>query len=210
MNKKYMVNAKGLVVVVTDTGEVIETNEVYTKNTNEILSLENLRERYEIKNRILINGIKEKTDIIKAAKLVMMILPLIAIPIFLLILLMSSAPIAAYLFLMPACLIATILVEIFEFLDIIRNKKKLNKLNNLMNINNQRIKKITKKIDVLKSDKERISQEISETFIDVERTFDYNFDSVDYFIEKYQVDKRTREMTGNKIKKLIRRKNILK
>ena len=35
----------------------------------------------------------------------------------------------------------------------------------------------------------------------------YNLDSVDYFIEKYQIEKRVREMTKDKPKKLIRKKN---
>ena len=72
-----MVDDDGMVVIVTDTGEIIETNEVYTKNTSEILSLENLREGYECKNRILVNKIREISDIIKTAKLIMRVLPLI-------------------------------------------------------------------------------------------------------------------------------------
>lgn len=204
MNKKYMVNKDGLVVVVTDTGEII--NKKYTDNIKEILSLENLIESYQIKNNILRKRIIDTKWKIRLSKLAIFLFPPFITVFLILLLLVSSAPIFFYKITLAITFVTCLIMDLIEIMSIKKNKNKLKQLNILLTTNTKRINKITNKINSLKKMENKTKKEEKDIFIDVEKKFDYNFDPVDYFVEKYQIDKRTKEMNNKKTKKLIRKK----
>lgn len=199
MNKSYMVDNNGTVTVVTDSGTLKVREDKYTKNTAEILSLENYKELKEAKKRILEHRISNLINNKKTTKTTMIFLPT-TLFFFIAILLLSSTPLTYIKIMFLIFSIATTLIETALLIELKKTDKKIKQVNPLLVNEKETIKKINKKINILKEDKKKIKKEPGPIFTDVKKIYEFKFDASDHFIEQYQIDKRTNEMNHSKQK----------
>ena len=209
MNKKYTVGEDGNVIVVTDKGETIGKG-IYTKNTDKILSLENAAESINRKINIFKDRLKEHIENKKIMKNSMVLTPIILILFVSFISLISgSLSIAGTigLFCIPAGLIA----EIRSLISYIKSKKKEQIYNKKIIEETQRVNKINKRINALSQDKTQIERNNNVMFTEIKSISDFNFDAADYFVEKYQIDKRSKQMSKGhkKVKKITKPDNSM-
>lgn len=206
MNKQYIVNEDNRVSVVTDNGDVIERVEEYTDNTKEILSLENYQEQLENKVNFLNNRLnernnalrKKKKDIKNINRLLLLLLCLLGF-------ITLAIPNNLCLGLLISFIPMGMVIKFLENSFIKREEKKKDTLSSDINTRKEQLEKVKRKIESLSKDKSLKGVVEHNTFIEVEPLYNYNFDVKDYFMEKYLIDKRTKEMTGEvktKVKKM--------
>lgn len=208
MNKKYIVTPEGKVTVVTDTGEKIDKKDKYTKNTDEILSLENVVELIENKVNNLKKYLKETKIKIKDNKST-----IITMPIFFLVSLGLVSLVTNSLVLTTglgfAFVVGGIIFLTPEVIKLIKGKKNIKEYEEKISGESHRINKITKRINTLSEDKTPVRAEKVNKLIDVKTISNFNFDASDYFIEQYQADKNNKSLTKGhpKVRKLTKLDN---
>lgn len=205
MNKQYKVDPEGNMIVVTDTGKVIYREDKHTKNTDEILSLENVVESLEKKK----DYFKDELDILKKEhnnniKSISSYTPIcFLVGVFLIIIYKSFSLNILLIFLssLTAAFIATFIPDI---LKLINDNNEIKKHHQKINIESHRLKKIKKRIDALTKDttpskEERTDNKRTTDFIDVKPISNY-YDASDYFIMNYIIDKKTKNENPSKKK----------
>lgn len=214
MNKKYLIKENGKVTIVTDDGDIIEREEKYTKNTGKILSLENTVESIENKINLFkkeLRRLETEKKISKSLLISIAIALLISIATTLLVLigitlLIPKSPMLGVLKILLSCFsIGGIITGIPGIVTLVKNKKRAAKLTKKIPELSHEKKKTEKMIANLSQDKTKLEPIDKNTFIDVEPAYTYNFDSSDYFITKYQIAKRTEEMSSSRSKKRTRK-----
>lgn len=208
MNKKYTVGEDGNVIVITTEGETIEKG-IYTKNTDEILSLENAAESINTTINIFKNRLEEHRTNKKIKKQLMIIIP---VPLILFVIfeaLLGSLSIAGTVGLI--CMPAYLLAEIINLISYLKSNKKEQIYNKKIIEGTQRVNKINKRIDTLSQDKTQVERNSNVMFTEIKSIYDFNFDPTDYFIERYQIDKRSKEMSKGhkKVKKIAKPDNSM-
>lgn len=206
MNKSYIVDNENNVTVINNLGFSSKRDDKYTQNTPQILSLENLSETLQLKIKNLTTSLNEVKSKTKTMKILLPILTIVTI--ISLILVTGIIPIGIDLLSIPLCLIPiTIVLEMAQIVALIKNNLKTKELNKKISHESIILKKTKKQIERLSK-----SQTPGETkknkIIDIAPTYNYNFNTTDYFIENYLITKRAEEMTKakNKAKKLTKAK----
>ena len=206
MNKKYSINEEGIVSVLTDNGEIIR-EEKFNKNTEEILALENVIESLNNKTNWFNQEIINLKDKIKYNMLFMISQIIISVFLILIFNLLSLNLITLNSLLIIGLteifLISTIAMKILKY------ENKIEKYNKKINHINSIINKANKKINNLSVNNTKTKIEKTNEYQDVKVIYEYNFDSNDYFINKYNIDKRTQEFTNpkSKVRKLTKKSN---
>ena len=198
MNKKYMVDLEGKVTVVTDEGEIIERDN-YTKYTDEILSLENVVESLETKINIFKDRLKQHQSNKQNRKMEMIIIPITVLALTVAVLLLSqSLEVAGLMGLIgiPVCL----LYETISVISYFKSNNKEKVCAQRIKEELHRVEKIKKRINMFSKNKAIEVPTETNKFIDVKSIYDFNFDPSDYFIEKYQIDKTTKQMSKGHVK----------
>lgn len=208
MNKKYIINEEGIVTVKTDKEEIIKRIDKYNKNTAEILALENVIE--SLNNKISwfdkeIIDLKNKINhnvFFMIAQFILSLLLILILNLFMTNLITLNS--LLILGLIEISLISTITSKT------IKHKNKIKKYNKKIKHINHIIKKANKKIETLSKDKTPVEIEKVNEYQEVSNIYDYNFDASDYFIHRYNIDKRTQEFNNSnkKVRKLTKTNNI--
>ena len=207
MNKKYIINEEGIVTVKTDKEEIIKRIDKYNKNTSEILALENVIE--SLNNKIswfdkeiidLENKINHNVFFM-IAQFILSLLLILILNLFMTNLITLNS--LLMLGLIEISLISTITSKT------IKHKNKIEKYNKKIKHINHIIKKANKKIETLSKDKTPVEIEKVNEYQEVSNIYDYNFDASDYFIHRYNIDKRTQEFNNSnkKVRKLTKTNN---
>lgn len=205
MNTKYHVDSERKVTVLTNENQILDKG-IHTKNTEEILSLENYAESTERKIRIGEKRINEINNQMRNRKKNFRKLNIIA-TISSLILLTLSATIEINMILIIIAISMLFTPNITIAIDKLLAKKDNEKKEYCTKrVIDEKIKfnKIKEKIDILSKDKTKDENVKINTFIEVKPIERNEIDSEDYFISNYKIEKRAREMTAQmpKTKKL--------
>lgn len=208
MNKKYNVDLEGNVIVLNEKGKEIQRNDKYTKNTDEILSLENLSEGLENKINNFKSTLEELKETNKDNKNNIVILTLLFVCG---LGITFISPITLFLIKILA-IIATIIsipLILTEIKKLITNNKEINKYEKRILENSYKVNKIKKRIATLLKEQTPILQGNHNEFTDVKSIYNLNLDPIDYFIENYQIGKRANEMkhSKKKVRKLTTESN---
>lgn len=207
MNKQYLVDQEGNVKIITNTNQILEYSNA-NRYIGEILSLENYQEQTNKKINYFDKLVKEFSNKIHKKKKNHRTFNII-LSIILTLLLITSALIN-----MIACLIIflsiiplSIIIEVIENKLLSKDREENQFYTQRSKEESYRLDKIKSKIEALKKDKNKIKTNNPSKYIDVLPIEKHNLDSEDYFIENYQIEKRTREMTKSTPKKLTRKIN---
>ena len=205
MNKQYKVDEEGNVKVIKENSEVIDYGK-YHKQTQEILSLENYSEETQEKINSFDKIIKELSNkIYKKNKFNRTLNITLTIIITLFLIASIVIDITSFLIILISIIPISLIVGIIENKVLTKNRQEIKYYNQRSKEENHILSKIKTKIELLKQDKTKIDY-VSD-YQEVPPIKNYNLDPSDYFIEKYQLEKRVREMTKGKTKKLTRKIN---
>lgn len=209
MNKEYIVDSDGTVTVVTDNGKTYTREDKYTESTDMILSLENLAEEIENDVQVLVKCSNELCQSIqkkdRTIKLLNLKLVLFMIAFFYLAGAISTNLLSSSLLCsMPLWVI----IGIVEDRIIEKEKQKRNYCVKQFREKCRRAQRVRRKIDELSRNKVQKKSNCN-NFTEIKPiskyTIDeYTLDASDYFVEKYLIDKRAKEMI--KGKKLVKKK----
>jgi len=213
MNIKYKTDSDGNLVVINENGELIVREDKYTKNTDLILSLENIIKLLEKKS----NYFRERQDEIKTEyknnqKNIIIYTIVSFLSISFLILIYSIFSITILNILMSIFLCSYISTLIPDILILLKNNKELKEYTKKINIENHKIKKINKRIDMLSNNANAIKKQ-TDNHINIDKVNDYievknipnYYDASDYFIMNYTINKYNK--TKEKTRKLTKEDN---
>ena len=205
MNTQYKVDEEGNVKVIKENNEVINHGKYY-KNTQEILSLENYSETVQTKIDNIDKYIKELSNKIhKKNKLNRTLNISLTIIITLFLITSIVIDITSFLIILASIIPISLVVGIIENKLLTKDREEIKYYNQRFKEENHILNKIKNKINSLKQYKTKVKY--SSDYQMIPPIKNYNLDSGDYFIEKYQLEKRVREMTNDKQKKLTRNIN---
>lgn len=194
MNKKYTRDLEGNIKVITEKGEVIEKEYPYTKNTDEILSIENFIENLQTKVNIFRNESNKAKKQKKDSRKIIIIIPML-IFIISIILTITLLPPLEYLPLIVLSLLGvTTILEIPFIIKNIKSSNRIETCDSKIDELTYQINKAQKRINALLQDKTVIEDKPVEELIEVKNDYNFYFDPEDYFVEKYRIDKRAREI----------------
>ena len=201
MNKQYIVDIDGKVLVITDQNELVERNDIYTENINTILSLENLSELLSDKIHLFEKRINELNNSIRTKNKTMRLLNISLILLsFILIIIGIAVSEKLSLIVSISIIPLSVIIKKIEDLIVDKDKKTRNKYQKKLQEETHKKNKIEKRINSLPKEKATIEEEKINTYIDIKPIENYNIDTSDYFIEKYLIDKRVEQMTQGKKK----------
>ena len=195
MNKQYKIEEDGIVTIITDSGEVI-TKEC-NQNIDEILSLEDYIEITRIKMVPHRNNIRRYKEQKKTHKRLLFGLPITLIVAEVMLLMAILPSIKLLLPILGCSLLAIGLLEIPSIITIIKSNNKIEQNNKMLLELSHKEEKAKKRLETLSKEK-TIEPQVTPGFVEVKKIYSYHFDSQDYFIENYLIDKRAKEMTGGK------------
>lgn len=207
MNEQFLVDQEGNVKVITTDNQIIDYGKG-NRFTEEILSLENYQEQtkqkidyFNEKTKEFSNKIYQKNKNNRTFNIIMTII------ITSLLIISATINITATLILFLSIIPLAIVIEIIENKLLSKDREENKFYNQRSKEEIHRLNKIKSKIERLKKDKTPINSNNRNKYKNVLPINNYNLDSKDYFIENYQIEKRCREMTKSKPKKLTRKKN---
>lgn len=211
MNTKYKVDKENNVTVL-DGEKEIQRKEKYTNNTEEILSLENTSTTLENKiNRLKenLNELQEKN--VDEKKNIIILLSLFICS--LIIALLSTEILFIIKIISVLGIFFSITSTIIKTKKIFINKKEIKKQEKRITEEINRKTRVNKRIETLSKSKKITSPKKTNEYLEIKPIYNFNFTPTDYFVENYQIVKRTEEMTKGKKKikkelKHITTKNI--
>ena len=205
MNKQYIVDENDNVKIITEADKKIDFGK-YTIHTDKILSLENFSEETSQKINSLDNRIKEITKKIRNKNKFNRTFNITATIIITILLIISSLITTnIFLLVLTSIIPLSIIIGIVENKILIKDKKEEKYYIQKRNEQTHRLDKIKSKIKILKEDKTPAKLDNINCCIDIKQIENHNIDSIDYFVEKYKLEKRIRETKTEKPKKLVRK-----
>lgn len=175
-------------------------NKQCDENTDEISFIEDYIDSLNAKSNTIRNSLNERKKGKKNTKKSIIAIPLITIILETIILLGILPPLNLIPIIIVCTLIGIIAIEIPIALLLIKDNKKIKECTKKLEELSYKKNKARKRIDILSKNKTKDKE--------VKRRYSYNFDPQDYFIEKYLIEKRAREMTGGKKKVRKQQKKV--
>lgn len=207
MNEQFLVDHEGNVKVKTKDNQIIEYGKG-NKFIEEILSLENYQEQTQQKIDYFNEKVKEFSNkIYKKNKKNRTFNIIITIIMTTLLIFSAAVNITTALIIFLSIIPLSIIIDTIENKLLSKDKEENKFYSQRSKEEIYKLNKIKSKIEILKKDKTQINASNQTKYKNVLPIDNYNLNSEDYFIENYQIEKRTREMIKNSPKKLTRKKN---